>query len=493
MAKELKARSFVAIRDVRHSVEDAEKTFIKCWGILAQLRHHEAGSSLDRPLSEFQPTLAAALFRLTHLYARLAKEKQYLIDRKDTYSVGWFAKRMALISRLQEGVHGISEVGRALGDAFAWIFVQNDREFLAQHSREPRPHMPPTGIGGKGELGFIRTVQNIHGCYVLYHGITTYLRLGDITLIDTKTMTVAGIGELKTHISKPGYLTTSVTLVGASEKLRQLASTAVRREIPLRDLAGVPGLSNKEKDRHARQFQRMRKGVNEAAKKADHRMDLVIEGRIDAFADFVEKLKRGRITSRRIGGGLLLAGTRSRASLFAHFFGRHNISEAIDGFDDGVRDLSLPGREDNTLCFGTFFYDRHRSSLLPGMTPLFWWPIPIEVARAILFREALVFTVFNHAHLYQALEDAGFEVVSKYPEEILAERTVGDRGYGANGFAHFVAMIEQYFFDEATIVRALVAGQDQLADRGLEPYTHVTIKILQTFDDTATRHDTTTA
>lgn len=48
---------------------------------------------------------------------------------------------------------------------------------------------------------------------LLYHGITTFLRIGDFTLIDLKTMEISAIGELKTGRQDGENIQTQVSLV----------------------------------------------------------------------------------------------------------------------------------------------------------------------------------------------------------------------------------------------------------------------------------------
>ena len=56
--------------------------------------------------------------------------------------------------------------------------------------------MPP-GFGGIGETMFMKNVRMFGEYMVIYHGMTTILRIGDITFIDLKKLKVAGIGEIK--------------------------------------------------------------------------------------------------------------------------------------------------------------------------------------------------------------------------------------------------------------------------------------------------------
>src|SRR5207344_325451 len=60
----------------------------------------------------------------------------------------------------------------------------------------------PFGIGGLGEIEFIRNNPTMGENVVLYHGITNLLRYGDVSLINVRTFDVAAIAELKTKVAK---------------------------------------------------------------------------------------------------------------------------------------------------------------------------------------------------------------------------------------------------------------------------------------------------
>ena len=89
-------------------------------------------------------------------------------------------------------------IGRSLGDSFAWFFYHSERKHLEEHLKHERQlHMPP-GIGGIGELEFLDKTRVIDNHLVIYHGTTTFLRIGDVSFLDMKTLRLTAIGELKT-------------------------------------------------------------------------------------------------------------------------------------------------------------------------------------------------------------------------------------------------------------------------------------------------------
>ena len=174
-------------------VDQAEQDLGRCWETLASLR-----TGPDHRLVDFQIDLAAVLYRLSELYQEIAAERRALIGRKQSYSPRWFARRQAVLAGYQTAIERTLLIGKSMGNAFAWFFYQSQPDLLQKHYSEPHQRVLPTGIGGRGELEFIRQVRSIDGKLVLHHGITSILRVGDISLIDLSKFRVVSIGEIKT-------------------------------------------------------------------------------------------------------------------------------------------------------------------------------------------------------------------------------------------------------------------------------------------------------
>src|SRR5207244_7189664 len=100
------------------------------------------------------------------------------------------------------------------------------------HFKNPaNPHTPP-GIGGRGELEFIKHVR-LPGFLTIYHGITTLPRIGDVSFFNPVTGRISAIGELKSKLAEPGTLIVRIHSIQ-------------RARIPFINLSRVPA---KEEDR----------------------------------------------------------------------------------------------------------------------------------------------------------------------------------------------------------------------------------------------------
>jgi hypothetical protein len=75
-------------------------------------------------------------------------------------------------------------------------------------------------------LKFLENHRVINGHLVIYHGITTFLRIGDISLIDPRTGDLAAIGELKTTKVSDRELNITGPTVGPSKE-GVLATSAI--------------------------------------------------------------------------------------------------------------------------------------------------------------------------------------------------------------------------------------------------------------------------
>jgi hypothetical protein len=178
---------------------------------------------------KFQPSLAKAIFRLDKLHSQLASERKDLVQRKQALSAHWLRSRLRKIRDLQDSLATAASIGRSLGDGLAWVFYREDPASLSAHStHDPIRHIPNT-TGGRGEVSFIQATQAIDGYFILYHGITTLLRHGDLSVFNLKTGRLAAIGELKTTRVGPKELSITVALMGAHDReLFQLLSTPSR-------------------------------------------------------------------------------------------------------------------------------------------------------------------------------------------------------------------------------------------------------------------------
>lgn len=454
----------IARREVRRAVDAAERRFERCW---AQLLAIKRGTQrLAASLAEFQGNLASAIFDLSQLHAMLASESARRIKHKDAYRPAWFSRRMELLAEYQKVLVDAISIGRNLGDAFAWYFLQNDLELLRQHSREDTQPTMSTGIGGRGELEFARRVVRSGQHFVLHHCITNMLKLGDVTLIDVATLKAAGIGELKTHSPADGQLT--ITLLACASGIAPQTSP----QQPVGKANRVEGLSAVAQARLDRQLKRMSDAVSAAAKKPDQAMSLETRLRLRHLDRLVRCARIDRMDYARAGGGLVLFSYRERPRpLFAQL-SKGRLGAEVPTAPPGTERIAeyaqavmLSDRQDNALFTGSLPYGWDGiSHHLPGMTHVFWWPISARTLKSLIFQRVFVGTLYNPAWLFQALERKGFAVNADDPWSPVVTKQAGDVVMRMEGFSYYYRAIQRYLMEEDFVAeiaaRTLPAAKD---------------------------------
>ena len=299
--------------DIASLMDEAEGSFRECWRAVSRLRSKEIreGSNdgnLSKALLDFQPTLARTLYDLSEMYRKLHQEKVNVVARKVDLTPEWFGHRLALIARYQHAIKAAISLGKRLGDAFALIFYVSAQDHLLEHGDHPRQFLAPPEIGGLGELAFIERVKVVGGHLVLYHGITTFLRVGDVSYINVKERKVAAIGELKTTKVAEGQLNIRLDAVASSEEDLSFLAEGTHHRDTKEDFSPPP-LPQKMKARLAKQVASM--GDVFEFSGSEGSMELHHDPRIEELNAFCKELKISTFAYRRIGDGLFLFGTRT--------------------------------------------------------------------------------------------------------------------------------------------------------------------------------------
>lgn len=456
-------------QDVDTGLDRAERRFNKCWSYLTAIKAGKFSKDKLDPLVEFQPVLATALFDLSRVHVRIAKERQARISDKGRYAPSWFKARMSFLSRQQERLVEALQIGRSIGDAYAFFFYQKEVQFLAQQVRGPKPSVMSTGIGGIGELQAAKNMRLLGGYFLVHHCVTSMLRLGDVTLIDLHGFKVAGIGELKSHSDQPGHVIVSMSILGEGPgvDLRQ-GMPEPAPEMPLSNV--VDQLTNAAKDRLKRQMNRIQQSHVEARKKPDSLASIESENRIVAMQRLLRRTPAGRVAYAVAGRSLALFAYRlSSQPLSKRLRSKgkpaRKMMRGLDALPNKVQEILVPGRSDNAVLLSWFFYrqDGH-FHYLPGMTHPFWWPISPKALKPVVFRQMIVGTAYNPAWLFEALEEAGFDVDSADPRNAKISRREGDALFQSEGTSFYIRAIQDYLMNEGSIVKMLTFAYESTVD-----------------------------
>lgn len=433
----------ISLTTVRKVTDQSAKDYEKCWEFLSSWKKGKLKVTADQ-LLDYQPTLARAIFRLGDVYHSLAKERKSVISRKDRLSPKWFRQRLNTIKKHQTMISETIHIGRILGDYFAWMFYQGEREYLRKHFEHQETLRVPTGLGGKGELAFISKIGIWNGQFTIYHGITTFLRIGDVSFYDPTTNRITGIGELKTERD-------TGTSVGMT--LYLLWPRASGKVWPRRLKPSKPekksSLPPKMEERLKRQLKSMASSLNRP--KFAKRISIGHGYHLEEFMRLAEQLRKKNAAVEKLGDGLLLYGfTHGRErSLWGRLLpkSKTNFNKLLRGVEipaRGIIDMSQVGTPSNT---NSMFIGHLDLSAYPGTTPMFWWPVPSVFVRQILFHEVTVVAVYNPAHLVRKFRASGFDVqldrlqmkVSKKVDEYQLEMV---------NMRHFLHYIQQHLMRE---------------------------------------------
>jgi len=118
-------------------IDRAEIVLRRCWLILSTLK--ETGRIDDTEgLVNFQVSLSDCLFRLDSKVVALAQE----INRRTRLKTD----RVPL-ETFRAALSAVSDLAKAIGDAFVWMFYFRDKELLERHREQPSNGPSPATKG----------------------------------------------------------------------------------------------------------------------------------------------------------------------------------------------------------------------------------------------------------------------------------------------------------------------------------------------------------
>lgn len=443
------------------------------WSLIQTLKHPETlNDDFGPDLLEFQPRLVEAIVRL-EAFARAVRAEQKRLKRdQKRYVKSWLKHRQSLLGIYLTALTTSLASARAVGDGFAWFFHEKDRRLIGEHLKHPRLADVPIGVGGLGERLLVHSLPHLDGRILIYHGTTTFLRIGDATLIDLPSRRVRAIAELKTRKIKDGeYGLTLHFIADAREKLPITTKIRKRVRAEAEAEATEPELRPELQERLDAQLKRMGGALKNArAGKAAVRLGKQSVFHFAELSDAVRRATTRRFTLVQAGPALVIGVLRHRGwgSFNADLKGSGGLSHGLlNGITDQVIGIMAPGRPDNAV-----FIDAPGSGdTLPvthqGLPPA-WWPMDDEALADILFGRVMVVTLYNPAHLRLAMETRGL-----FPTDMsdLLRGTLEGRRVELSAIRHFDWMIQHNFMSLDSVVAmlddALKSAVEQSANGGV--------------------------
>jgi hypothetical protein len=178
---------------VRKLIQAIEPKYEKLWDTISAIKK----LAMSDGMIHFQYNLACCLFMIKEEYIKIKRERSAFLNSGIAISYQQKQDRLKEFEKCLDALKNLIYIGKSMGDAFAWFFYQNDRGMLNEHIAAEETLFAPGEIGSRGELEFTNKFKLFNGYLVLHHGITNILRIGDASLIDSKTVSLAGLVELK--------------------------------------------------------------------------------------------------------------------------------------------------------------------------------------------------------------------------------------------------------------------------------------------------------
>lgn len=431
--------------EVKAKIDAAEEILIRSFQRLLVLKHGEG--DIEDAILRFQPELAECLYDLMLFYRELKAEARQNVDNKAQFTKSEFSLLMSQNHRYSDAIKEVIQTGKSLGDAFAWFFYRDNPSELGRHFQHESTGLFVSGIGGRGEIEFIKQQQNMYGLFVLYHGITTMLRVGDFSLYAFGTG-IVGIGELKTR------------LVESSE--RQLNVEAyVSSKFDLNALKVLP------QDTSHIVFS-PKQAVNSQHLQAQLTIQdrLLIKERVDKATNQYGNFEYQLISRLSMDSGialnedhtLLLLGVRScHKKLFQILATESEHFKIPEEYSICAKKLVHPDDEYNQIIMGQM-----DTSMRPSRIPIFWWKIDDKTCQDIYFKRLYIATAYNPGSLIQHFINLGYSVVESANHRFRLEYSDGKARLELCNFEMYFDLISYSLLKTQSVIDMIEGALSEL-------------------------------
>jgi hypothetical protein len=324
----------------------------------------------------------------------------------------------------------------------------------------------------------VRHMQLMPDHIVIYHGTTSFLRIGDISFIHMPTMTVSAIGELKAKRIDDTMAETSLYLIGDKKQLPRrmgfLKKTPIAPNEPSTMQANRQAQLRRQIDAIslALDTEEPQKTLSLAESTNIHKLEVVVR---NARA---QQLSHVRICDGVVAVGLRLWRQNTKLSSRLLPRGKPNLS-VTDRAPQIAMEIIDTKSQGNSLIL-----DRLHVGYIPGMTPIMWSPVKASILKQVVFREVVVWTLFNPLHLVKKLRAAGYDVTTSadgVPSEITIK--VGRRRAVAQQIESFMVYLRQQLVTEDAVVAMIDSLFEKIRSARLPKNAKVKLSLLHFYGE----------
>lgn len=443
----------ISARTVREALDDAEQKLAWCTRVVGALSGYKADEVTGENVIEFQQCLYRIIADLEALYRRIKHEEKRLIGAKARYIPVWFAKRMAQLSAYSKKLRDGLMLARAVGDGFVWFFYERDPQLIEEHLKlQPQLLLPPD-LGAAGERILLENLKGVDGKFMLYHGITSLLRIGDFSFVDLSSLRVACLAELKTSRIDPQRINLSLSIISGDKD--QIPKFPMRE--PSEPRAPPPPLSAPMQARFERQRKVMQESIVAAKKVRDGltiSSDLGFHYR--ELEDVVRRSHARAFEYVKAGDGLIIGAWRIPGS---RSYGAPSPKRQIDRMPELASDMPAwatkildAGSSWNSIAYGELGGDDSLKAGSAGL-PFFAWPVDPQILADIAFERVVVITLFNAGHLIKRLHAGGYDVELDEKGQLKrATKQVDDKLIELENYSYFMSLVPWALMTEDAVM-----------------------------------------
>lgn len=263
------------------------------------------------------------------------------------------------------------------------------------------------GVGGYGEYELARKLSSVDKHLVIHHSLTSFLRLGDLSLWSSHTQRVVGIGEVKSGPVVDGKVSIHVDYIFRADA--KLTKDFWRPAKLSEDFAQKVELPARHESRRQRQLRDIKEVIGKVSAESRSAPGLSheVDTHIAELGSAIEECSVDECRFISAGPGLSLIICRPAPWQHGEFrlgdeTERELPREAIK--------LLLPNSPWNSLTMGSVGYTKNgMPNHVLGMRPLLWDGLSERPLKDLVFDRIVAITLFNPAHLLEALQETGFE------------------------------------------------------------------------------------
>lgn len=463
--------SRLSARTVSEALDVAEQKLAWCTRVVGALSGYSPDDATGGNVIEFQLRLYPIIADLETLYRRIKREEKRLIGDKARFNPAWFAKRMAQLSAYSNKLrHGLM-LARAVGDGFVWFFYERDPQLIEEHLKQQPQLLLPPGLGAAGERILLENLSGVDGKFMLYHGITSMLRIGDFSFVDITSLRVACLAELKTSRIDPQRINLSLSIISGDKD--QLPKFQVRNPNELRE--PTPPLSAPMQARFERQQKVMRTAIV-TAKKAREGLTISSDSNFHyhELEDVVRRSHARAFEYVKAGDGLVIGAWRIPGS---KSYGAPSPKSQIDRMPELSNDMPSwatnildAGDIWNSIALGGFGGD-DSLKVRANHLPFFAWPVDPQVIADIAFERVVVITLFNAGHLVKRLHVGGYVVgLDEKGQLSRAIKQIDNKLIELQNFNYFMSLVPWTLMTENAVMSMIEQTIEATASVPLDKY-----------------------